>query len=1164
MPNIPLSGSTSTTSGSQTSSLSSTRQSSLFGLQDWTRIYQTYRASNLTSYDYTTLRKSFIDYLTTYYPESFNDYTESSEFIALLDVIAFMGQGLAFRDDLNARENFMDTAERRDSVIKLANLVSYNPKRNIESNGVVKVSSISTSESIFDINGVSLGNSTVFWNDPANPNWQQQFNTILNASLVNSQVVGRPGNTQDILGIQNSEYTINIVPGQNPVIPFIAQINGVLTNFELVSVTSINQSYLYELPPAPTGQFNIIYSNDGLGYGSPNTGFLFYFKQGTLRNFNFNFPERIQNNVQDINIQGINNTDTWLYSLNSAGSIQQLWAQVENLFISNGNSQGNSATPIFEVASRTNDQVTYIFGDGVFGEIPVGNYLAYVRSSNGLSYSIDPSEMTGIAVSLPYIGRSGNTETLTFTFDLQSVNNTAQSRQSIVDIKERAPARYYTQNRMVNGEDYTNFPFTLYNSIVKSSAVNRTSIGVSRGLDLLDPTGIYSSTNVFANDGALYLDPLPTIATFSSQNINAAIQFISLNLPAILGTTPATQYYQQYYPRYTGYYTGAASLDHRVYWHQTTLTGSTVTGYFYIITAGNVKIPIPLGVYSTYSMRYISQGSQLNFVAPVGYYFDSNDRLQPGIANPYVGDRSNIWIGVSSVVGDGYNFGNGNLASGVGPVTLNSYVPTGSFLDINQATPTAIIPSFSSVLGSTLVNQMLDLISLKQNFALKFDNSILVTLEQWSILNTIPTNPSPTDLFITFVSSAIDNNYIVTISSTKYIFASVDQIRFIFNGSQKVYDPQSGQVFSDFVNIFATNANSTNSGTLGFDRVLNVTGQPVLSDGHIDDYEVIVSSINLTSGFTYDPDFFTEIVGTSSDAYVFLQVYYDVNNLYRTQVLPVGYIIYTYSTQNQVLNVIYDYPTGTVFYCKSGTTSSSTPAFFQSSLVVGTNPPVIILNNVTSEYLVATGRGGINFQYRHNSNNTTRVDPSTTNIIDLYLVTQSYYTQYQNWIQDTTGTVLYPSQPTINELQQAYGDLDSYKMISDSVVLNSVTFIPLFGTKSSTALQGTIKVIANPMTVASNSQIVSSVLSAMNTYFTIGNWDFGDTFYMSELTAYLHLQLQGLISSVVLVSNNPNQSFGDLYEIKCAPNEIFVNGATANDVLVISSLTPAALQRGTI
>ena len=99
----------------------SSRQSTIFGTNDWKTIYKTFSQADFQSYDYETLRKTFVDYLKTYYPETFNDYVESSEYVALLDLIAFMGQGLSFRDDLNTRENFIDTAERRDSVIKLAN-----------------------------------------------------------------------------------------------------------------------------------------------------------------------------------------------------------------------------------------------------------------------------------------------------------------------------------------------------------------------------------------------------------------------------------------------------------------------------------------------------------------------------------------------------------------------------------------------------------------------------------------------------------------------------------------------------------------------------------------------------------------------------------------------------------------------------------------------------------------------------------------------------------------------------------------------------------------------------------------------------------------------------------------------------------------------------------
>ena len=188
-----------------------TRQTSIFGVEDWKRIYQTYREADFQSYDFETLRKSFIDYIRLYYPESFNDYIESSEFIALLDVMAFMGQAGSFRNDLNTRENFIDTAERRDSVNRLAELVSYTPKRNTAASGFLKAQSISTTEGVIDFTGVNLSNVTVNWNDTTNANWLEQFTVIVNAALDNSQRFGRPGNSQTILGVQTDEYALNLI-----------------------------------------------------------------------------------------------------------------------------------------------------------------------------------------------------------------------------------------------------------------------------------------------------------------------------------------------------------------------------------------------------------------------------------------------------------------------------------------------------------------------------------------------------------------------------------------------------------------------------------------------------------------------------------------------------------------------------------------------------------------------------------------------------------------------------------------------------------------------------------------------------------------------------------------------------------------------------------------
>ena len=484
----------------------SSRQAALFGVNDWKTIYQTFREADFRSYDYETLRKSFIDYLQAYYPETFNDYIESSEFIALLDVIAFMGQGIAFRDDLNTRENFIDTAERRDSVIKLANLVSYTPKRNLAAEGYIKIVSLQTTQNITDLNGINLSNIPVLWNDPANPYWLEQFNTIINAALVDTQKIGRPGNSADILGITTSEYSLNIPTNSLPIVPFTTTVDGTGMSFELVSVTSVDEDYVYEIPPAPSGRFNVLYRNDKLGYGSPNTGYFFYFKQGTLTNYDFNLQQQISNQVVDIDIQGINNTDTWLYQLSTSNGPDTYWRKVDNIYADAYLQTETSSRKIFSVTSRYNDQVSYVFGDGVFSEAPVGAFRAYVRYGNALTYTIDPSEMQNITVTFSYISRYGRVESLTVVMSLQLPVSNAQARESLANIKQRAPTRYYTQNRMVNGEDYNNFPYTLYSSIIKSKAINRSSVGVSKNLDLLDPTGKYSSLNSFASDGGMYFE----------------------------------------------------------------------------------------------------------------------------------------------------------------------------------------------------------------------------------------------------------------------------------------------------------------------------------------------------------------------------------------------------------------------------------------------------------------------------------------------------------------------------------------------------------------------------------------------------------------------------------------------------------------------------------
>ena len=1148
-----------------------TRQTVVFGVEDWKRIYETYREADFQSYDFEALRKSFIDYLRQYYPETFNDYIESSEFIAILDLMAFMGQAMSFRNDLNTRENYIDTAERRDSVVRLANLVSYTPKRNTAASGYLKVFSVQTTENVTDINGIDLASVTVNWNDPSNFNWAEQFNAIINAALVDTQRVGRPGNRQTILGIDTSEYSVNLVPGFLPVFPYTATVDGINMPFEAVSSTSAGTSstapFIYEPPPLANGIFNILFRNDALGFASANTGYFFYFKQGVLQNQDFNLAERIPNRTVDINIEGVNNEDRWLFQLDNVGNVSAEWKYVESVYAAAAEQLAPDQRQLYSTTSRANDQITLTFGDGVFSSIPVGLFRSYVRASNGLTYIINPEEMQSVVIPISYISRAGQLQTLTFTCGITNPVSNAQARETLDQIKQRAPARYYTQNRMVNGEDYTNFPFTAYNSIIKSYALNRASIGTSRYLDLVDNTGKYSSTNIFASDGAIWKEnQLPTFL-FTWLTTNEITGVIINEIQPILANSVFTQFYYANFPR-------PDLLVNNLTWHQSTTLAGETTGYF----INSLGYPVAIGSYASDNTKFIQVGSLVKFAAPAGYFFDANNRLKLGIPTQ-VSERLFFWASPTSIYLDGTNQGKGNFTSGrlngQGPVTLNVFVPTG-------AIPVQVIPLLITTIPTSLRTDIINQILLYRNFGLGYDSTgnITGTPYTWYLItsNNLAIdadfsqanagNTSGTNQDASWMIQAVTDGakYTVTNRALVYNFGSVIQTRFFFETGNRIYDPRTGNTISDYINVLRTNSLPDSNVPLPGDIVLKVTGQPVQVDGLVDDFQVIVSYEDINNdGITDDPDFFDEIVApniNSNSKYVFFQKVVDFDNLQRYLLVEPEIVNRDYATLNDIELVKNEYIIGQMFYAynqeiATGPLAGQIGAFYQLTL---TGTLVRTLVDVSIEWLARVGRPGLYFQYRHNAPLSDRIDPGTTNIIDLYVVTLAYYNAYTNWIRDTTGTVSEPDVPTISELDTAYQGLNNYKMISDNIVLNSVTFKPLFGPKAALNLQATIKVIRAPNSTASDSEIKSTVVANLNQYFDIAAWNFGDTFYFSELAAYIHRNMGSIVSSVVLVPIDPLKYFGDLYEIRSAPNEIFVNAAGVSSVEVITALTSTNLR----
>jgi hypothetical protein len=989
-----------------------TRQTKLLVNQDWTKVYQSFTNADFTSYDFETLRNSMINYLKTYYPETFNDFIESSEYLALIDMIAFLGQSLSFRADLNARENFIDTAQRRDSILKLARMLSYNPSRTNSSSGLLKFDSVSTTENLYDSDGNNLSNLVINWNDLTNDNWLEQFTTVLNSALVTGQAIGKPGNSQTINNVKTDEYSVNLNPTLLPISPFTAVIQNTQIGFEAVSATSVGQTYIYEVDPTKTGKFNILYRNDNNGNGSNDTGFFVYFKQGSFQTTNFSIQNSIPNNYVNIPTNNINNNDAWLYSLDVNGNPQTFWTQVPAIPGTNVIYNQTSNKNLYQLNTLINDQVNIVFGDGSFANIPQGPFRFYYRTSNGLTYTITPDDISRVSIPISYISSKNTVETLTIVASLKYTVTNATASQSLSSIKTYAPQQYYTQNRMITAEDYNIFPLTTFTSIQKIKAVNRISSGVSMYLDTLDPSGTFSSTNIFGDDGILSANSTINSGSFSFLTTNDIYNAIYNDIIPVINSTEMINYYYANYTRYMPPYANVTFVQ---------TANTTVSSWGNLVYNNTVQT---IGTGATGNLQYINSGSSLQFSA----------------------NGATFYAAVSTVE-------NNNR------VYLGNIVPTG-------ATLTTIIPPYKNDLSSNLISTIASQISSQVKFGLTYDqiNQVWVNIPSTAI-------DSSTNWLLKFGYNA--GIYTMQYRSLTYSFASAAHTNFYFDPTVKVYDSSIGATVSDTIKILKINSQPNSNVPLGVDLTWQIYNVITESDGYVNSKQVLVKSpTTQVDGVPDNPDLFSNVVGTG----------------------------------------------------------------------------------IT--------RSPLNFQYKHNSPSRNRIDPTPVNLIDLYILTADYSTSYINWLRDMTGTLTEPNAPTPGSLEIAYSALENYKTVGDGLIYNSAKFKPLFGAKADPSLQARFQVVINPAVSITANEVKTQVIAAINNYFDISNWDFGESFYFSELAAYLHSTLVPNIASVLIVPANDNLVFGNYFQINAEPWEIITSAATVDNIDIISAVTAAQLNLG--
>ena len=1306
----------------------SIRQSNLFAGEDYKKIFKAFSFIDYTAYDFDTLKQALINYIQTYFPEDFNDYIESSEFIAIIELLAYFGTSLAFRTDLNSRENFIDTAERRESIIRLAQMVNYVPRRNIPASGLFKIAAVQTNQPLTDANGININDTPIFWNDPNNPDWFDQFVQVCNAAFSTLNPFGRPTKSGTIGSIPTDLYQLNSVTRLNVTYPASITISGQTYPIDVCNPDFVTNETIFERDPDPANAFNFIYRNDSLGVSSSNTGFFLYFKQGNLLNIDTNFEFPVPNRVFPIDIQNINQDDVYAQETDGSGTVINKWVKVPALAGENViyNSIQFAERNIFDVISGANNNVSIRFADGNFGNVPTGLFRFWVRVSANQALVIRPDDAQGLQINIPYIGFDQQEYVLRIVFNLEQTIGNAAPSETDEQIRLRAPEVFSTQSRMVNGSDYNVLPLVFGNQIAKIQAIDRTYSGQSRYIDLNDPTGFHRDLIIFGQDGALYRDNQNVLVEVIQDSSNAGtIENILINTIQEMLRDPQVSefFYDEYLPQFENTIRvnkqlpadpGFSLLDLSnpfqlpLFWKTSPQKFKNDTGFFTNSTISTVAVGLVntltslnpdtanLNVYQPW--EFITSGSVLEFVNP----------LIPSTLNS-TSVRSVIQNGIPLIINPLNPYAN------IGPVEL------GVEEQLNYQA-VRVFPIFRNDLNTTEIAEIVIAIDNGISFWLYYD---LLT-DEWHtstaatpgltnqadqpwvyappIDDGLPTEEIYSDWApyaasgLLYVSIASNNElsittYDLTARGRVYVFESYRDVRFFWEPGQVVIDNSTGLALEDTIEIMPfVNTNSSIDNNLPPSPIpnpqnaflrkqvpFNITGVFTQVDGYVDTSKVEVSLIdNNNDGIADNPDGFNQIV-SPEDRIVFefynnevtgyqstrpwitnwattmanvatdLYVYFPVDLFDNTQLFSPPFISSVLLVGGTGPGSQYDPPPATTVYMDSAdlifvnnisqmlfnsiapatqSIANQITAFFngpipsqliffpwlagtttvvdksnilttyfinKSFLISSISPPgfgvYYSFDTGTSANLVTypTGQTFITlldkyhfdkngkvftqnttvaederlplyFKWSHYSPIDQRVDPSPTNIIDMVVITDSFYRDMLIWKNSNGSIIAMPEPPTTEELRIQFQSLDQYKMVSDSMIWNSGSFKILFGPQAASELQATIKVVKAPSTSISDNEVKTKVIQAIDTYFDIRNWDFGEKFFWSELSAFIHQQLSRIISSVVIVPSSANSQFGNLFEIIASPTELFMSTATVNNVQIVANLTDQNLR----
>ena len=440
--------------------------------------------------------------------------------------------------------------------------------------------------------------------------------------------------------------------------------------------------------------------------------------------------------------------------------------------------------------------------------------------------------------------------------------------------------------------------------------------------------------------------------------------------------------------------------------------------------------------------------------------------------------------------------------TGKGAVVINGIIPTGARVK-------RIVPKIATDLTATTRQNVIDKINSRNSFALRYN----AQSQQWIIIDSsnLPANTlalnDPANWNRKFEgdgsSTGLDNSWVLRFNysatewemlarKTQFVIGSPQKLKFTNLNFNSSFSSETQKPLRDNIKILKINPKSkTNPDPMGREYKFNAFGTFTYADGYTDPHNIRVSLADPDNdGYPNDPEAFNKILA------------------------------------NQTINL--------------GKTS-----------VDGYDYTIIDNTNGTTQ---VNGACDLHVQYNRIADINQVIDPSTTNIIDTYVLLNSYNTQFRTWAQYDGRIETKPNSPTVSELGELFSNLNEKKSISDQVIYRPVKYKILFGDLASGELQARFNVTKTVNSTLSDTEIKQRVINLINSYFSIDNWDFGEEFYFTEMAAFIHNNMIGEISQITISPVSTSEDSTALFEITSDSDELFLPILTSSNIVVTKTI----------